>query len=173
MKANKTTAPAKTEPAQPQKKTNSLFGASTTTTTTKPQQNTAPIKQEKISPKKESPTKNQSKPKTQQGKSSIASFFSAKSAPSGVNTSSAIAQATSDIKNIKIKEESSSGSGANVKGKEEKAKQEKVKEEKVEKVADKVVKETKSDSKTNKATSSKDKKSSNKRIHPNTSGELH
>lgn len=160
----KTAAPIKTEPVQPQKKTNSFFGASTSTT--KPQQSTAsnaPIKQEKISPKKESPptkkespTKNKAKP--QQGKSSIATFFSAKSATSGAKPSTAIAQATSDIKNIKIKEES----GTNVK----------VKEEKVDMEIDSDVKESKSDAKGKKVTSPKDSKSSKKRTLPNTSGKF-
>lgn len=144
----------KKEPEPKKKPINSLFGASTS----KPKQNTetAPkVKEEKISPKKESPQKKQNKP-AQQGKSSIATFFSAKPA-SNAKASTSIAQATSDIQKIQIKEESSAlaeNKDATVKVDANKA--------------------TKSAQEEENATisSSSEKKGSKKRAHPKTSGKL-
>lgn len=154
----------KKEPEPQKKPINSLFGASTSKP--KPTTDTAPkVKEEKISPKKESPQKKQNnKPIAQQGKSSIATFFSAKPA-TNAKASTSIAQATSDIQKIKIKEESSAQS---------KDKEEKVKESAKEKVKEKTDKATKSAKEEQNATitSSSERTASNKRSHPKTSGEL-
>lgn len=102
--------------AEPQKKSN-LFGfaqskpgqaneAKTDKNSTSSKIKDTKVKDEKLSPKKQSPKKSQPPPKSQQGKSSIASFFGSKPSTSNVTkTEKSVSEATSKIEKVKIKDE--------------------------------------------------------------------
>lgn len=68
----------------------------------------AKVKEEKTSPKKQSPKKNQSSQLKAQPSKSIASFFGSKpstSTSNAVKTNNSVAEATSKIESVKIKDE--------------------------------------------------------------------